>query len=67
MIRECRASTSRTMISKEKSTFESRYERKDFVKCIDEMVNEKNGPVHVAFVGDSLIRNQFLNLITVSI
>ncbi len=42
------------------------YGKKDFVMCLDEMFLGKNESIHFAFLGDSLVRNQFLNLISVS-
>ncbi len=42
------------------------YEIKDFVMCLDEIFLKKRHSVHFAFLGDSLICYQFLNLISVS-
>jgi hypothetical protein len=44
----------------------NRYEIRDFVMCLDEMFIKTNQSLHFAFLGDSLVRNQFLNLVSVS-
>ncbi len=47
--------------------FIRQYEMKDVVKCLDSMFINRNRSIHLAFMGDSLVRNQFLNFISVCI
>ncbi|XP_045036590.1 uncharacterized protein LOC116933792 isoform X2 [Daphnia magna] len=37
------------------------YEMEDVVLCLDSLFNVKKHSIHIAFLGDSLIRNQFLS------
>jgi hypothetical protein len=56
-----------TILEKEyEQNSNKQYGKKDFVLCLDHMFLGKNESIHLAFLGDSLVRNQFLNLISVS-
>ena len=41
------------------------YQFKDTVNCIDQLSSQRRRPVHIAFVGDSIIRHQFVSFIRV--
>jgi hypothetical protein len=43
------------------------YEMEDVVYCLDYMFINRNRRIHLAFMGDSIVRNQFLNFISVCI
>ena len=46
------------------------YAKKDLTKCLDSMERNKNlttNRIHLAFIGDSRIRNQFVNFIQVNL
>jgi hypothetical protein len=43
-----------------------RYKARHVVRCLDKLFIRENHPVHISFIGDSLVRNQFTNLISVS-
>jgi hypothetical protein len=43
-----------------------RYNMEDVVQCLDSLYVKKSHRYHISFIGDSLIRNQFKNFITVS-
>lgn len=43
------------------------FETEDVVYCLDSMYVKNNRSVSFAFLGDSLVRNQFLNFISVTI
>ena len=42
------------------------YNTKNVVECLDSLSNSKNRPIHIAFVGDSLVRQHFLSFLEVS-
>jgi hypothetical protein len=43
-----------------------KYKVKDVVHCLDSFVIRENRSVYIHFIGDSLVRNQFLNFVSVS-
>ena len=43
-----------------------RFQMQDVVHCFDSLVNNRNRPFHIAFIGDSLVRNQFTSFLSVS-
>lgn len=43
------------------------YDKRDFVVCLDELSMKRNRrPIHIAFVGDSIVREYFLGLLWVT-
>lgn len=41
------------------------YKMEDIVKCLDSMQDKRNHKIHITFIGDSLVRNQFTSFIGV--
>lgn len=41
------------------------YMTKDVVNCLDSLFLEKKRPIHIAFVGDSIVRQHFLSFLKV--
>ncbi len=41
------------------------YMTEDVVKCLDSLFLEKKRPIHIAFVGDSIVRQHFLSFLKV--
>jgi hypothetical protein len=44
-----------------------RYNVRNVVNCLDSLFIKRNRPVYITFIGDSIMRNQFTNFISVSV
>ncbi len=60
----CASDTEASKINLNKRLFRQ-YKREDVAACLDLLPRRRNRTIHIAFLGDSLVRNQFLSFISV--